>query len=276
MRVNLPFYVFYIFLIKYILLQGTYSGTGYDIYLEKYNKTYTQSSYIIFNSTDFKLDEEIYLKISGYFIEDYIEYQFFDDYNDAIYAIDTYINNIQHSITVDLKKENPTKYETKKDKNNNDGYEYYIRYYTIEKTKTNLKMAEKGNYLLILTNMDGFYDIENTKDNQGNDKTTIIIIVVVVVAVCAIVGIIYYCCCRKKNAAQMAQAAQNNQANSARVNINNNAAYNNNLGINNNVAYNNNPGYNYNAAYNNNYNNNPGYSSNAAMNANPNAYPGYQ
>ena len=75
MRVNLPFYVFNIFLIKYILLQGI----GLDTYLGKYNKTYTQSSYVIFNSTDFKLDQEIYLKISGYFIEEYIEFKFFDD-----------------------------------------------------------------------------------------------------------------------------------------------------------------------------------------------------
>ena len=271
MRINFPFYVFYIFLIQYILIQGS----SMDYYcLAKYNKTYTNSPSIIFNATEFNLDEEIYLKISGYFIKDFIQYQFFDDISD--FDNEIYAYHLGFSTSLELTKENPTKYEKKKDKDINNGYEYYIGYYTIEKTKTNLKNAEKGDYLVIVTNMDGYYDIENTKENQGNDKTTIIIIVVVVVAVCAIVGIIYYCCCRKKKAAQMAQAAQNNQANSARVNINNNAAYNNNLGINNNMAYNNNPGYNYNAAYNNNYNNNPGYSSNAAMNANPNAYPGYQ
>ena len=250
MRVNLPFYVFYIFLIKYILLQGTYSGTGYDIYLEKYNKTYTQSSYIIFNSTDFKLDEEIYLKISGYFKEQYIEYKFFDDW----YEIST------TTLYLDLEKEYPNKNETKTDKEKNNGYEYHVKYYTIEKTKSNLKSAKKGNYLLIHTNMDGYYDIENTKDNEGLDTITIIIIVVVVVVVLAIAGIAY-CCCRKKTTGQV---AQNNQANTEVVNINNNAGYNNN------AAYNKNSGYNNNAAY---YNNNVVTYNNT--NSNPNAYAGY-
>ena len=46
--------------------------------------------------------------------------------------------------------------------------------------------------------MDGTYDIENTKENEGNSKVVIACVVVGVVVVIAIIGIICYCRKRKQ------------------------------------------------------------------------------
>ena len=265
MRVKLAFYIFYIFLIKNILL----STDVYD--LDKYKKlTNTADALIIFNSNDFQIDEEIYLKIYGYFIESHIDFKFIDtieDLNEIINIFDQSNYDVDiYYYRLDLKTEYSNKHETVSD-NTNNGYPYDIRYYTIEKSKSNLN-GKEGKYLAIFTYMYGYYDIENTKENQGNSKVVIICVVVGVVVIAAIIFIIYYCY-RKKKLASI-RGVQNN--NSQQVNIQNNANannnfnngynnnYNNNNGYNNN-GYNNNNGYD-NNGYNNNYNNNNAYNNN--------------
>lgn len=53
------------------------------------------------------------------------------------------------------------------------GEDYEERYFTIEKTQDKLKSGQEGKYLIILPNMDGSYDIENTNTNKGNSKVNI-------------------------------------------------------------------------------------------------------
>ena len=162
--------ILYIFLISPVLL------TTMD--LKKYEKINTNSSVVFFDSSDFKIDEEIYIVISGNFIQDYIHYVFVDD-------IPLYSNYP----TSGLRKEYSTKTETTKDSNG--VYKYEVRYYTIEKTSSKVNNRQ-GKYLLIFTHMDGEYVIENTKENKGNSKAVIIGVVVAVVVVLIIVGLIIY------------------------------------------------------------------------------------
>ena len=222
-------WILYIFLIGQVLLSTTWE-------LGKYQKLNTDSAVIFFDSSDFKVDEEIYIVISGYYIYTYIDYVFVDDI--SLHASFT---------TSELRREYSTKYVTKT--NVYDGYTFEERYYTIEKTRDRIKNGS-GKYLLIYTYMHGFYDIENTKDNLGNSKAVIIGVVVGVVVLAIIVGIILYCYRRKKRLAAMNQAnvqvySDNNQV---QVNNNNNVPnynYPNNNVPNYNYPNNNTPNYNY-------------------------------
>ena len=259
MRVNLPFLVFYLFLINYILSDLT--NRIVDVDLEKYkNKNNVVNYALIFNSTDFKIDEEIYFKISGAFIEDdgKLRYKFFDDGDDMVEIANEMTNNPRSDTSLEILNVLPNKHETKTD---NNGEEYSVNYYTITKSKDNLK-GKEGYYLYLFIYVDGTYDIVNTEKNEGNDTMTIIIVVVVVVVVLLIGGIISYLIKKKK----AAKAAQDNQVYSDEANINNNNAGYNNAGYNN--AGNNNAGYSNEVVYNN--NNNAGYNQN--MNFGTNAY----
>ena len=221
--------------ILYFLLIGQVLLSSMD--LGKYGKINTNSDVVFFDSSDFKVDDEIYIVISGYFRQTYIEYVFVDDIS------------IRSSFTTsDLRREYATKTVTKTDIY--DGYTYEERYYTIEKTRNHIKNGN-GKYLLIYTDMYGYYDIENTKENHGNSKAVIIGVVLAVVVIAVIVGIIVYCYRRKKLAAMNQVSvpvySDNNQV---QVNNNNNViAYNNNENNNgfnsNDNVYNKTPNYNY-------------------------------
>jgi hypothetical protein len=84
MKEKLFFYIACIFLIKTVLSETS------PIDLEKYKKILHNSPLVIFNSTDFKIDEEIYFKISGFFVEDFIEYRFCDTLEELTNIIDAY------------------------------------------------------------------------------------------------------------------------------------------------------------------------------------------
>jgi hypothetical protein len=84
MKEKLFFYIACIFLIKTVLSETS------PIDLEKYKKILHNSPLVIFNSTDFKIDEEIYFKISGFFVEDFIEYRFCDTLEELTDIIDDY------------------------------------------------------------------------------------------------------------------------------------------------------------------------------------------
>ena len=204
MRVKFAIYVFYIFLIKNIL-----SDEVYD--LDKYKRlNQTKDAVIFFNSNGFQIGDEIYIKIYGSFSEDYIDYKFIDTLEDLnellnIYEESNYDEDIYYKklnlITVDSNK-----HETVNDKTE-------IRYYTIKKKKSTLD-GKEGKYLAIFTYMDGYYDIENTVENQGNSGGAIIVIicvVVVVVVIAAIIFIIYYCYKKKKSASTNQDVQNNNE-----------------------------------------------------------------
>ena len=213
MRVNLPFLVFYLFLINYILSDSSNGIVKVD--LEKYEqKTNVNIDALIFNSADFKIDEEIYFKISGDFLEEKLKYKFFDTVTEMNKIATQMETNTRSDTSLDILDVSPNK---KEKKTGSDGEDYYVHYYTIIKSKDNLKGTE-GNYLYLFIYVNGTYDIKNTETNEGNDTMTIIIVVVVVVVVLFIGGIICYLYKKKK----AAKADQGNQVYSDEANINNN------------------------------------------------------
>ena len=236
----------YILLLIYIsLIKQALTTTVHD--LNKYGKLEDfNSSIVIFDSHDFKLDEEIYIIITGYFEFEYIHYIFIDSLEDLD---DIDITNIEHN--KNLTKEFSNKVETVNDNNSKK------RYYTIEKTESHLN-GKEGKYLALFVYMDGIFDIENTEKNQGNSKVVIACVVVGVVVVIAIIGIICYC--RKRKQQQQINGDYNVQQN---VNVqNNNGPYNNRNNYNNNTPYNNQNAYDNGINSGNNFNNNGNYYNN--------------
>ena len=125
----------FILLLFYIsLINKALSSSDYD--LEKYGKLEKISdAMILLDSHDFKLDEEIYIILTGYFFETYIQYIFID-------SIPDFLNNNFASYDSKLIKE----YSNKVDKLNEVGLEK--RYYTIEKTQSHLN-GKEGKYLAL-------------------------------------------------------------------------------------------------------------------------------
>ena len=102
MKEKLFFYIVCIFLIKAVLSETS------PIDLEKYQKIIHDSPLVIFNSTDFKMDEEIYFKISGHFTQKYIEYRFCDTLEELTTISGYYVSNPSLFINYyDFKRVNP-------------------------------------------------------------------------------------------------------------------------------------------------------------------------
>ena len=261
MRVNLPFLVFYLFLINYFL-SSYVPKANIEVDLKKYGKeTEVKISSLIFNSTDFNIDEEIYFKISGVFLyeDEKIEYKFFDTVEEMNELAREMESNTRVGTSQNILSVLPNRRETK---TGTDDQDYSVNYYTITKSRDNLKGTE-GHYLYLFIYVNGTYDIVNTETNEGNDTMTIIIVVVVVVVVLLIGAVICYFYKKKK----AAKAAQSNQVNSDQVNINNNNAGYNNAGYNNANNYNNEVVYNNNnAGYDNGLNQNMNFGNNAYSN----------
>ena len=79
MRVNIPSYVFFIFLINYILSQDIFLNRTYGEVIDggNYGASPNIDEPIVFDLNKFNLDQEIYIKICGEFEHNYIEYFFF-------------------------------------------------------------------------------------------------------------------------------------------------------------------------------------------------------
>ena len=166
-----------------IIISKVLSSTDY--YLEQYEQLLqTEDRMIILKSSDFKENEEIYIKLTGIFNFEYIDFKFYDNYDE--------INKDDNS---KFKHEYPTKNDAQYDVNG--AFLYDIKYYTIEKNKKNLGDL-KGDYLVIYPNMYGIYDFENTKINQGYSKLVGIIVSVGIVVIIIIVVIVYFCYYRKR------------------------------------------------------------------------------
>ena len=242
MRIHILFSILLILIIK-----ESISDETEEIYdLRRYERITVNASetLIIFDSSEFKKDEEIYFKITAdKFKDDYIYYKFFDDFDIMT--------------TTDVLTYEPVEY-SKTDKEYSNGEVIsQTNYYTIKKSERDLGSLE-GKYLAIIFNCEGNVTIENTKENEGD--TTWIVIVCVLVVVAIVAAICIYCYCKRKK-----KAAENGNTNDAYIN-NNNQNYNTNTGNNVNVYSNN---YNNN---NNNYNNiNKNYMNNNYMNNNYNA-----
>ena len=157
----------------------------------------TNDPCILLDSSGFKIGEEIYIKISGFFLEEfpYIEYNFYD------------VENIEQNgkciipSSQSLFKEYFNKIDKVLDDYGNLLYE--IRYFTIDKKKEYLGESN-GNILKIFPHMYGTYGIENTEINQGYARILGIVIACVVI-VGVIIAIIIYCIYRRKRMAQFNQ-----------------------------------------------------------------------
>lgn len=245
----------FILLFFYIsLINNVFATSEHD--LNKYGKLEKiNDALVVFDSHDFKVDEEIYIIITGYFFETYIQYKFIDNLDDLNDINDDYY--IPGSI-----KEESNKVDFL------DNYNLERRYYTIEKTNSHLK-GKEGKFLALFVYMNGAYDIENTKENKGNSKIVIACVVVGVVVIIAVVAIICYCRRRK----MQNQFYQNNIV-QQNVNVQNNNNINN-TPYNNGAPYNNGNTYNNNTPYNNPNSYNNGINSNNAFNNGNNNYNGY-
>ena len=184
---------------------------------------------IIFDSSDFKVGDEIYIKIKAeYFYDSHIYYEFVDDLStyEPSYVYEDY-------------------YKTFSTKTDYEG-DFVIHYYTIKKDNSHLD-NQKGNYLIIYFDCDGSVTITNTVENEGNNATVIAVVVVAVIVVIVVLAIVIYCYRRKKMApmvngmevAPQSYGVQNPQNCGNQYNQNNNM----NMNFNSNNQMN---GYNYN------------------------------
>ena len=177
MSIYILFYMLFAFIIKDLSICIEFKNN-----LKKYGKIITSDSYIIFDSSDFKIDEEIYFKITAdSFHEEYIQYKFFDDVdsiNDVILGSLSFFKKVDPLITENGSDESVTKY------------------YTIKKSERDLGSLE-GKYIVIVFDCNGNVLIENTEINEG-DNSSWISIIVVLLFIAGICILCYCCCCKKK------------------------------------------------------------------------------
>ncbi len=215
---------------------------------------------VIMDTSDFQINDKIYLKITATYFED-----------SSIYY--GFIDNLDNYELEDYDSLAPSKTQTTY---YNDDVEQ-TKYYTIKKDSSHLPNNMKGNYLIIYFYCIGKVTVENTKSNEGKLSTGAIVGIIIAIVVVIVIIIIYCICKRRKLAKQAALAYErevvvdNNQnyyqnviyaknqnyinnPNNYYQNVNytQNQNYNNNLNIN----YNNNQNINNNSNQNMNYNNN--------------------
>ena len=222
----------------------TISKTTTDTtYLKKYGTITVLGSDggFIMDTSDFKINDEIYLKITAtYFRNSRIYYEFTDNLN--TYNPSSYYEDYDYE------------YSSKTDYNNDNTV---TKYYTIKKNSHSYGNI-KGNYMVVYFECTGHVTIVNTKENEGKLSTGAII-GIVIACVVVVVIIIIYCIYRRKKLAQLA-----GMTNGGEAVVDNNQNYNNN---NQNYAQNYNQNQNYNNNYNQNYNQNYNIDSNNQMNA---------
>jgi len=184
--------------------------------LTKYGSENILTDYVIFESKDFKDDEEMHFKIQT------IRDNFNDLYDYAEYQYCADRNCISHSSS-------HYSYYKKTSFESDNSYNYETKYFTIKKQKSQYNNIG-GNYMKIYFFFEHSYwgVVTNTKEDEGKIETWVIIVIVVVV-VAIIAGIIIFCVCRRirnkramaaANARQVAVVEAQNQAYAAQ-----NAAY---------------------------------------------------
>ena len=196
--------------ISFYLLSYTYSKI-----LTKYGTLEIDSDFVVFESKDFKDDEEMYFKIKS--------------------TKGNFLNIIDHFFLSDLryyytdsdgnKKGNDYYNAFFKKQETEDGYD--INYFTITKRRSEY-IPSNGDYIKIEFGLLTLWAIiTNTEEDEGKMATWIIVvIVVVVVAIIAGIVIFFVCrCIRKRKAlaavdAARANMAAQNQAYTAQMNQN--------------------------------------------------------
>ena len=150
-------------------------------FINQYGKTTISPTdeYIYFNSTNFKIGDKIYFKItSTTFKESYISFEFFDD----DFPLENYNPGIQDKT-----------YRTKEIDNKNEGKTYY---YTITKDSKYLGNLE-GKYLTIYFYCNGENVVIENYDKSSGKVPLYIIIIFAIVAVLGS-GIFFFIYCFRK------------------------------------------------------------------------------
>jgi hypothetical protein len=218
------------------LLYSTLSSTNF---LPKYGSIKINSQYVIFESKDFKNDEEMYFKIEtrirNYKTQNYVEYQYIANKNggfsssaktytinfhDSIESKDSYYYTYGYADCDYYDTYYYTDYYSYYYNTYSYSYCYYAyvtKYFNIKKKSSEFE-GTNGDYIIFELPVEDDYSITitNTKDDESKTITIIIIVIVVLVVVGALIAIIV-CCCRriKRNKAiavnQAAQAAAYSQ-----------------------------------------------------------------
>ena len=152
--------------------------------LNKYSSTQTSKGYIIFDSSQFKIGDEMYfvIKASNDFCSKNLYYDFYDD-TDSINVLSEpyyYISSESFSST-----------------SVNGKVTSYKLYFTIKKKENELN-GKSGNYLFMKFDCSGSIEFENTKKNESFAVIAIVFIVFGVIILIFIVICIIVCCVRRK------------------------------------------------------------------------------
>ena len=194
---------------------------AYSKILTKYSSLEISSDIVIFESKDFKDNEDMHFKIKSSF-NNFGEIKNTDDH--YWYDIEyVYCDSNGNEKGIYLYYINFKKTDTE------DGY--HIKYFTIKKKRDEYRPSN-GNYIKIRFNLyDNWAIITNTEKDEGKMATwVVVVIVVIVVAIIGGIIIFFVCRCirRRKamaatnaaNAANAATIAAQNQAYVAQINQN--------------------------------------------------------
>ena len=176
----MKYFKFYFFLIYFYLILHVFSVE----ILEKDESIKTANGYIIFNSSQFEIGDEMYFELNAKsWCYEYLDYQYFD-------SIDSigYYSHLSYSVAKEASSSTTI----------NGVITSYTLYFTIKKTEGELN-GLKGDYLLLQYHCDNSnVEFKNTKTN-GKSKVAIIAIIVFVVFIVLFVGIILIICyCNKR------------------------------------------------------------------------------
>ena len=185
--------------------------------LTKYGTEVLTTNYAIFESKDFKDDEEMHFKIQSH-KDNFYEHYEYSDYNVEYY----YFNDANVNVhTISFPHHEYFKKTSYEDGN------LETKYFTIKKRRSEYRPTN-GNYLYIIfrnLQLSTFETaiITNTEEDEGKIETWVIVVIVVVI-VAIIAGIIIYCVCRRIRMKKAQQAAI--AANAATIAAQNQAAAN--------------------------------------------------
>ena len=193
----------------------------YSKILTKYSSLEISSDIVIFESKDFKDNEDMHFKIKSSF----------NNFGEILNTADYYWYDIEYVYcdSNGIAKGRYLYYINFKKTDTEDGYD--IKYFTIKKKRDEYRPSN-GNYIKIKFNLnDNWAIITNTEKDEGKLATWVVVVIVVIVV--AIIGgmiIFFVCRCirRRKamaatkaaNAANAATIAAQNQAYVAQINQN--------------------------------------------------------
>ena len=188
----MKYFKFYFFFINIYLIINVLSIQ----ILKKDESIKTDNNYVIFDSSQFAIEDEMYFELKAKSLcDEYLDYQFFDNIDSIDYYSDlSYYTSKEASSSTSI----------------NGVITSYTLYFTIKKKESELN-GLKGNYLLLQYNCDiSSVEFSNTK-TSGKTKVITIAIIVVVIFVVVFVGIILIICfCLKRRSNPIIYEGQQN------------------------------------------------------------------